>query len=672
MQPVSPIKPMPVGAIDPNDKGGSTGDGSASHYINAGSPLPYNVAFENEPTATAPAAQVIVTDQLDPTKVDLTTVTLGTITFGTNVITLPNGTNNYSTTYKLSASLSVRIQGSLDTTTGLLKWTFTSIDPSTGLPPTDPTVGFLPPDTDGVVGQGSVNFRAMPKAGQATGATVSNTAVVYFDANPSINTPTWVNTLDVDAPVSKVTALPATEAGAGATTPVNVSWSGTDKGSGILYYDIYVSDTGGAFTQWLSQVSTTSAVYSGVTNHTYAFYSIATDAAGNIEAAKTVGDATTQIVGATTTAALTASATSITLGQSVTLTAAVTGAGGTPTGMVTFLSGTTVLGMGTLNGSGVATLSTTGLLAGANAVTAQYGGDSNFATATSNTVTVMVGLVPTATALKSSAATAVQGAPVTFTATVTPQTGMGVPTGSVAFMNGTTVLGMGNLTAGVATFSTTALAVGGYSVTAVYGGDAMFAASTSAVVAEVISTPTFALTSSASTLTITKGTTGTATLTVTPTGTIAQAVSFTCAGLPADATCNFSPASVTPGASAATTTVTIATNVATAELRMPGFGPASSRGGFSGVSLAGLLMLGVGCAAGASRRQRTLLRRANKLLLLMPVLLGLAGLALVGCGGGSSSGTPTAPVTPSGTSMVVITASGGGQTATATITVTVP
>jgi len=286
------------GSIDPNYKAGSLGDGSANQYVPGSSPLNYSVGFENEATATLPAAAVVVTDQLDPTKVNLNTLSLGAIAFGSNIISLPSGTNNYTTNYAppgVTAYI-VRIQGSLNTTTGLLKWTFQTIDPSTGLPPSDPTVGFLPPDTDGIVGQGSVLFNVMPLAGQATGKQLTNTATVVFDVNAPINTPAWLNTLDVTPPVSSVTALPAAEpTTSNQTAAFTVSWSGTDVGSGVNNYSIYVSDNGGAFTVWQSAVTTTSASYTGTLGHSYAFYSIATDNVGNVQASKTSADTTTTV-----------------------------------------------------------------------------------------------------------------------------------------------------------------------------------------------------------------------------------------------------------------------------------------------------------------------------------------------------------------------------------------
>ena len=278
-------------SIDPNDKGGPSGDNSASRYLRPISPFLYTVAFENQASATLPASQVVVTDQLDPTKVNLATLTLGTITFGTTVISLPGGTNNFNTTHSINSSMSVRIQGSLDTGTGLLKWTFTTIDPSTGLPPSDPTVGFLPPDANGVEGQGSVLFAVMPLSGLVTGTQIANQANVVFDANAPILTPTWLNTIDVTPPTSTVGALPVTETVA--TFPV--AWAGSDVGSGIASYSIWVSDNSGPFAEWLSQTTAAMASYAGTAGHTYGFYSIATDGAGNVQAGKTVPDATTTV-----------------------------------------------------------------------------------------------------------------------------------------------------------------------------------------------------------------------------------------------------------------------------------------------------------------------------------------------------------------------------------------
>jgi hypothetical protein len=91
------------------------------------------------------------------------------------------------------------------------------------------------------------------------------------------------------------------------------------------------------------------------------------------------------------------------VGQSVTFTAVLTATLGAaaPTGTVTFLDGTTTLGTGTLNTSGVATFTTSTLAAGAHSITASYGGDSNYTSATSTAVTQQVNAnAPTVTNLQ--------------------------------------------------------------------------------------------------------------------------------------------------------------------------------------------------------------------------------------------------------------------------------
>lgn len=73
-------------------------------------------------------------------------------------------------------------------------------------------------------------------------------------------------------------------------------------------------------------------------------------------------------------------------GQTVTLTAAVTGAGATPTGTVTFYDGGSVLGTATLDATGHAAFSTAGLALGAHNLTAVYAGDATYASSSSPVV----------------------------------------------------------------------------------------------------------------------------------------------------------------------------------------------------------------------------------------------------------------------------------------------
>jgi hypothetical protein len=89
------------------------------------------------------------------------------------------------------------------------------------------------------------------------------------------------------------------------------------------------------------------------------------------------------------------------------------------------------------------------------------------------TITVRPGVIVQVT---SSPNPSVFGQPVTFTATVSPMSIPGVPTGTVTFSDGAVVLGTGTLNAGVATFTTTPfqLTVGAHAIVATYSGDGTY------------------------------------------------------------------------------------------------------------------------------------------------------------------------------------------------------
>jgi hypothetical protein len=88
-------------------------------------------------------------------------------------------------------------------------------------------------------------------------------------------------------------------------------------------------------------------------------------------------------VKAATTTAVTSSVNPSDFSQSVTFTATVTSGAGTPTGSVQFKDNGTNLGTAvTLNGSGVATVSTSSLSVGSHTITAEYAGAANFGAST--------------------------------------------------------------------------------------------------------------------------------------------------------------------------------------------------------------------------------------------------------------------------------------------------
>ena len=73
-----------------------------------------------------------------------------------------------------------------------------------------------------------------------------------------------------------------------------VRWTGSDDegGSALADFTIYVSDNDGPFVAWLEHTTLTEATYLGERGHTYAFYSVAPDNAGNREPAPPTPDTT--------------------------------------------------------------------------------------------------------------------------------------------------------------------------------------------------------------------------------------------------------------------------------------------------------------------------------------------------------------------------------------------
>ncbi|MGC1966663.1 MAG: glycoside hydrolase family 44 protein [Candidatus Acidiferrales bacterium] len=267
---------------------------------------------------------------------------------------------------------------------------------------------------------------------------------------------------------------------------------------------------------------------------------------------------------APTTTTVTASSTQLTAGQSVTITATVapTSGTGTPTGTVNYFDGTSEILTSAL-GSGASSLTTAGLAVGSHSITVQYLGDANFAASTSAPLVINVtapAKIGTATSLSASATQVTSGQSVTFKAGVKPQSGSGVPTGSLSFLDGSTQIGSATLSGGSASVSSTTLAVGTHTITAAYSGDVNYTVSNSAAVTVTVAgapTPDYSLSMSASSLTVAQGGSGNLTITVTPQNGFKQPVGLACSGLPAGGTCSFNPQSVTPGAGAATAMLTV-------------------------------------------------------------------------------------------------------------------
>jgi hypothetical protein len=221
-----------------------------------------------------------------------------------------------------------------------------------------------------------------------------------------------------------------------------------------------------------------------------------------------------------TTTTLASSLPASTFGQSVTFTATVSPS--TATGTVQFFDGANSLGTVVLS-AGNASLTTATLAVGTHSITARYGGDANYASSISLslTQTVLGSPVDTTTALTSSLNPSAFGQQVTFTATVSPSSGV---TGTATFMDGGSTLGSSALDGnGVASFSVSSLIVGTHFITAQYSGDSYHHGSTSSALSQTVNKASTTTTVTSDANPSRKGSTVTFTATVsssTATGTV--------------------------------------------------------------------------------------------------------------------------------------------------------
>jgi len=130
----------------------------------------------------------------------------------------------------------------------------------------------------------------------------------------------------------------------------------------------------------------------------------------------------------------------------------------------------------TYNGSGTAPTAGGSYTVVATISNADYAGTA--------TGTMTIEPLTPAVHLTSSNNPAITQTGVTFTASVTST--VGTPTGTLSFLDGTTPLGQGTLSAGVATLTTSSLADGSHSITALYNGDTNFVAVNSAALSQSI------------------------------------------------------------------------------------------------------------------------------------------------------------------------------------------
>lgn len=342
-----------------------------------------------------------------------------------------------------------------------------------------------------------------------------------------------------------------------------------------------------------------------------------------------------------------------------------TGQGASPTGTITLQSGSNPVGNSLAlspNGtaSSIANFSAGSLPYGPVTLTATYSGDTNYIASAAAPATFNV-VRPTSTAVSSSNPSIIQGASVSFTATVTPGQAGPALTGTVQFFANGNSLGSavtvgGN---GQAQTQTTMLPVGNVQINAVYSGDSNYGTSTASLSESVAPAPSVLIAAAPSSITVNSpGQSGSTTLTFTGQNNFLGTINFSpadCSGLPSEASCRFSTSSVTLNSStqSASVVLTVSTTAPSLVSPMRVDRPASRHHALPFAGIIAFAFLFWGARLFNNRKTRQFVGAS---------LVVLALVAISSCGGGSSG--PSNPGTPTGTSTVVVSLNTGAATQT--------
>lgn len=336
------------------------------------------------------------------------------------------------------------------------------------------------------------------------------------------------------APVGQTVNVSAT------TTTLSTAPSATVYGQNVSFSIVVAPDgPGGGFpsgTVSLLEGTTTlgTATLDGTGHASYNLANLAVGAhtitasyAGSANHSASTSNAVTQNVGKSSSTISVATSDGTTLfGEPVTFTATIaplSPGAGTLTGTVELFDGATSLGTAAVGLTSNIQFTVSALSVTTHAISAKYSGDGNFLAATSAAITQTVGQATPIATLVSSASPSAFGQSVTFTATLSATSG--TPTGTVTFTDGSTTLAAVPLANAVATFTTSALALGAHPISASYGGDATFTGATASLTQNVDATATSVVVSanpSPATMgeSVTVAATVTSATAVTPTGNV--------------------------------------------------------------------------------------------------------------------------------------------------------
>ena len=373
----------------------------------------------------------------------------------------------------------------------------------------------------------------------------------------------------------------------------------------------------------------------------------------------------------------------------VVFTVTITANAAQPTGYVSFLDGQTAIGTGPLVAnpgalSSTASISTSTLAVGGHTITASYAGNLDFNPVTagplSQIITPVQVSLPSVTLLHASANPAIEGQPVTFTASVV------VPGPFAIEAPGTVTFTLDGASAGApvtldqyasAAITLSQLSPGSHTLAATYSGytgtgysyprplpsnPSILPSSTSLV--EIIEVPLpslppgFTLTVTPNPVSVGVGRTANFLVTVTPVSGFLEPVVLSCANLPTEAACTFFGPNIPPGGGAVDLQLATAAPHDCGDPTHPYFLGSQSAPGLFPRALpfmfAGAILFG--------------LRRRRRLVPVLMLALALALSSLSGCGHCTDLGTRPANYTFT----VIGTAQGASASQAVKLTVTIP
>ena len=280
-----------VTSLDPNEKAGPKGIADAN-YIRKSPLIDYTIYFENKDTAKAPAQEIRITDTLDTGVFDVQQFSFKSLTLADTTIELLAGLREFAVDIdrRPQMDIIVRATGRIDTTAGVINWLLKALNPETMSDNEHADLGVLLPNVDPPEGEGHVTFNVGVKPEVQNHDVLHNQAAITFDFNEPIVTNQYVNTIDSEKPRSNIADLPEAF-----TDAINLEIEGSDEGSGIDYYTIFVSVDDSAFVP-IENTAENQLTYIPRAGSHFRFYSIASDKLGNMEDAPMVHDAETDLL----------------------------------------------------------------------------------------------------------------------------------------------------------------------------------------------------------------------------------------------------------------------------------------------------------------------------------------------------------------------------------------